>query len=85
MVPSVLIVDDEKHTREGLQHLPNPALRSRAAAVLARFAPPKRATVLDRYQAALPLTGDAPRGEALFARNCQTCQPLSNRDIPRWS
>ncbi|HZW31971.1 MAG TPA: c-type cytochrome, partial [Isosphaeraceae bacterium] len=60
-------------TREGLRRLPDPALRSRAAAVLAKFAPPARATVLDRYQAALPLPGDARRGEALFARHCQTC------------
>jgi putative membrane-bound dehydrogenase-like protein len=60
-------------TREGLRRLADPALRSRAAAVLARFAPPQRSSVLDRYQAALRLSGDAPRGEALFARNCQTC------------
>jgi putative heme-binding domain-containing protein len=60
-------------TREGLLHLADASQRVRASAVLAKFAPPQRSAVLARYQAALKLAGDAHRGEALFARNCQTC------------
>jgi putative membrane-bound dehydrogenase-like protein len=60
-------------TREGLLRLADPALKARAAAVLAKFAPPQRSAVIDRYQPALKLAGDAVRGRAVFARNCQTC------------
>ena len=66
-------------TREGLQHLADPALRGRATSVLAKFAPPQRSAVLDRYQAALKLTADARRGEAVFAKNCQTCHQHQGR------
>jgi putative membrane-bound dehydrogenase-like protein len=62
-------------TREGLQHRGDTTLRARAAAVLAKFAPPQRSAVLARYQDALKLPGDARRGEAIFAKNCQTCHP----------
>ncbi len=60
-------------TREGLERLADPALRNRAAAVLAKFAPPQRAAVIDRYQPALKLAGDPTRGRAVFEKNCQTC------------
>jgi putative membrane-bound dehydrogenase-like protein len=60
-------------TRELLQRLGDPALRTRAEAVLAKFAPPQRSAVIDRYQPALRLAGDADRGRAVFARNCRTC------------
>ncbi len=59
--------------RESLRHLADPAIQSRASAVLARFAPPDRSAVIARYQPALKLAGDAGRGEAVFVRNCQTC------------
>jgi putative membrane-bound dehydrogenase-like protein len=60
-------------TRQGLQQLADAALRARASAVLAKFAPPQRSAVLARYQDALKLAGDVRRGEAVFAKNCQTC------------
>jgi putative membrane-bound dehydrogenase-like protein len=60
-------------TREGLRRLADPALRDRAAAVLAKFAPPQRSAVIDRYQPALKLAGDPDRGWAVFAKHCQTC------------
>jgi putative membrane-bound dehydrogenase-like protein len=60
-------------TREGLQRLADPALKNRATAVLAKYAPPQRSAVIDRYQSTLKLAGDADRGRAIFARNCQTC------------
>jgi putative heme-binding domain-containing protein len=60
-------------TREGLGRLADPALRTRAAAVLAKYAPPQRSAVIDRYQPALELVGDPARGQAVFVKNCQTC------------
>jgi putative membrane-bound dehydrogenase-like protein len=60
-------------TRQGLAHLADPSLRERASSVLAKFAPQSRASVLARLEPALRLAGDPRRGEALFARNCQTC------------
>ena len=60
-------------TRDGLRRLAEPALRTRAAAVLAKFAPPQRSAVIDRYQPALKLAGDPVRGRAVFVKNCQTC------------
>jgi putative heme-binding domain-containing protein len=60
-------------TRERVQHLDDATLRSRAAAVLAKFAPPNRSAALSRYQPAIKLAGDARRGEVLFGRHCQTC------------
>jgi putative membrane-bound dehydrogenase-like protein len=59
--------------RTMLEHLQDAATRKRAAAILARFAPPQRADSLARYQAALKLSGDATRGAAVFAKNCLTC------------
>ena len=66
-------------TRQGLQQLADTALRTRASAVLAKFAPPQRSAVLARYQDALKLTADARRGEAVFAKNCQTCHQHQGR------
>ena len=41
--------------------------------MLAKFAPPQRAAVIDRYQPSLKLAGDPVRGRAVFVKNCQTC------------
>jgi putative heme-binding domain-containing protein len=60
-------------SRETLMRLPDAALKRRASAVLARFAPPDRSAALLRYRPALALAGDWRRGAAVFARNCQTC------------
>jgi len=66
-------------TRQGLAQLADAALRARATAVLAKFAPPSRSAVLARYRDALKLAGDPGRGAALFAKNCQTCHQHQGR------
>ncbi len=66
-------------TREALLHLADPGLRSRASALLARFAPPDRSSVLAKYRPALKLEGDARRGEAVFSRTCETCHQYQGR------
>jgi putative membrane-bound dehydrogenase-like protein len=66
-------------TREALNRLSNPTLRSRASAILARFAPPQRSAALARYQDTLKLGGDGRRGAALFDKHCQTCHQHQGR------
>jgi putative heme-binding domain-containing protein len=59
--------------RDALRRLPDEALRRRAVSKLDAFAPVDRSDVVARYRSALSLPGDPQRGEAVFARNCQTC------------
>ena len=66
-------------TREALLHLADAGLRSRAAALLARFAPPERSSALAKFQPALKLDGDKRRGEAVFSRTCETCHQYQGR------
>ena len=66
-------------TREALNRLSSPSLRSRASAILARFAPPQRSAALARYQDALKLDSDERRGAALFDKHCQTCHQHQGR------
>ena len=60
-------------SRDLLGRLPDAGLRSRASAVLAKFAPADRREVLRRYQPALSLPGEARRGAAIFETHCRTC------------
>src|SRR5262249_16864198 len=60
-------------SREALGRLPDAKLKERARAALAKFAPPQRSAALARYRAALSLRGNGHRGNAVFARNCQSC------------
>lgn len=60
-------------TRDVLRRIPEPALRDRALALLAKSAPPDRADVLKAFQPALTLSGDPKRGAEHFVKNCQTC------------
>jgi putative membrane-bound dehydrogenase-like protein len=75
IVPSEL----DAATREALLHFPDAKLRSRAAAVLARFAPLERSSVLAKYRAALALKGDNERGQSVFSRTCENCHQLKGR------
>jgi putative membrane-bound dehydrogenase-like protein len=59
--------------RDALQRVRDPALHARIVPILAKASPPDRAGVLRKYQAVLKTEGDARRGEALFAKNCQAC------------
>src|SRR5262249_12524486 len=60
-------------TREALLRLRDAAVRSRAAAVIAKYRPVGRSTALHRYQTSLALRGDPRRGATLFDRHCQPC------------
>ena len=55
-----------------------PALRERAAKLFAATATSSRKQVLDKYQAALKLTGDTVRGQKIFTMNCATCHRLGD-------
>jgi putative heme-binding domain-containing protein len=55
-----------------LQHR-DPAVRERAARLLAGTIDPDRQKVVEAYQVVLSLKGDARRGAQVFAKNCATC------------
>jgi putative heme-binding domain-containing protein len=69
----IAAVELDPANRDALLHLPDPTLRKRALAILARSEQGDRSNVVGRYQAAVKLTGDAGRGAVLFAKNCQSC------------
>lgn len=71
----------EPTVRDALRLTPDPALRQRVGAVLAKSAPPDRSGVLRAFQPALSLPADARRGAELFARHCQTCHQRQGQGI----
>lgn len=52
-------------------------IRERALKLLKGNLPADRKEVLERYQAALKLQGDARRGQAVFQKNCATCHRIA--------
>ena len=58
---------------EGLRRIRDTALRKRAEALLAKSVATDRRAVVQAYLPALGMSGNAQRGEELFAKNCQTC------------
>jgi putative heme-binding domain-containing protein len=61
-----------------LRKHPNVDLRKRALKILAGQIAPDRQKVVEAYQAALRLKGDATRGKMVFKKNCSTCHRLQN-------
>ncbi|MCS6851153.1 MAG: c-type cytochrome, partial [Gemmataceae bacterium] len=55
-----------------------PALRERAAKLLAQATHPDRQQLVEAYQRALTTKGDPQRGAALFAKHCASCHRLGN-------
>jgi putative membrane-bound dehydrogenase-like protein len=76
---SIVASELDAATREALLHLPDAGLRSRASALLAKFAPPDRTSVLAKYRPALALNGESRRGEGVFLRTCQSCHQHQGR------
>jgi putative heme-binding domain-containing protein len=60
-------------TREALRRLGDRTLQARVDKVLHDSPASDRRAVLKRYEPALTLKAEATRGQALFARHCQTC------------
>jgi putative heme-binding domain-containing protein len=61
--------------RERLLHHPDPAIAA-LAVKLFETANPDRKKVIDAYQPALKLSGDAAKGKAIFAKTCAACHQL---------
>lgn len=59
-----------------LQTSPDAKIRSRAAQLFAGVKLAKRQEVVDAYQKALTLKGDAARGKAIFKKECSACHQL---------
>lgn len=66
-------------TRQGrLTKHRNSALAARAGKLFAGAISADRAAVLAKYEAALTMKGDGPRGRAIFEKNCVTCHRVAN-------
>jgi putative heme-binding domain-containing protein len=63
-----------------LQEVGDVTIRARAQALLAKMGPsPSRASVLQRYQAALSLTGHEARGKKVFDQHCANCHKVNGQ------
>jgi len=69
-------VDVEPARLKLLQAYPDARLSARARQVLAGATFPRRQEVVDDYQKALRLKGDAARGKVLFKKECSACHAL---------
>jgi putative membrane-bound dehydrogenase-like protein len=63
--------------RQRLLQLRDPALRGRSARLFAGAVDPDRQKLIDAYGAAMPHTGNALRGKAVFTKNCSSCHRLA--------
>jgi putative heme-binding domain-containing protein len=59
----------------------NPGIRERAHRLLRDSLPADRKKVIDQYQIALLLDGDAKRGREVFKKNCATCHRVGGIGI----
>lgn len=71
---------DAAHVRQ-LVNSGLPALRDRARTLLQESLPRERLQVLERYQEALHLSGDARHGREVFAKNCATCHRVADAGV----
>lgn len=67
---------DALRTRQLTTH-PNAELRARASKLLSANLPAGRKEVLEKYQAALTMKGDAVKGKAVFAKTCAACHRIA--------
>lgn len=68
--------DLDAATREALLQLKDPAIRTRAEAVLSTGTEGARADIVSRYLQEVNETGDPQAGRELFTRRCATCHQL---------
>ena len=59
-----------------LQAHPNERIRARAAAAFSNSSLGPRSEVVDKYQAALTLSGNVERGRQVFRKSCSACHAL---------
>ena len=78
---TIALAELEPTDRDALRLTPDPALRKRVEALLAKSAPPDRGDVLRQFQSALTLPADPRRGAELFAKNCQTCHQHQGKGL----
>lgn len=72
-LPATLI---DRNTVERLNRHRSPDIRGRARRLMAEAQPADRKAVLEQFQAAVKLDGDAQRGQAVFTKNCATCHRI---------
>jgi len=64
--------------RQALREHPDAEIRTRAVKVFGDEASSARSDVLEKYQSALTLKGDADRGRMVFRKTCAACHRLEN-------
>ena len=69
----VLPTEIDAIRRQRLLKTPDRAVRERAAQLFVDVVRPDRQRIVDAYQPALNLTGDAARGAQVFAKTCAAC------------
>jgi putative heme-binding domain-containing protein len=62
-----------------LSRIPNADLQSRARKSLQKYQASNRREVVQKYQEALRLGGDAQRGSAVFTQNCLACHQMQGQ------
>jgi putative membrane-bound dehydrogenase-like protein len=72
----VALVDLDPARARLLQAYPDEKLRQQAQKLFASATLPRRQDVVDDYQKALGLRGDAARGKAIFKKACSACHNL---------
>ena len=72
-------VELEASTRQSLLETPNGSLKQRFQKLLATVATPDRQELVARFQPALNLAGNRPRGAAIFAKTCSLCHIIEGK------
>jgi putative heme-binding domain-containing protein len=75
-------VELEASIRQSLLKTPNDQLKRRFQNLLKTFSAPDREEVVLRFQPALQLEGDRPRGAVIFAKTCSVCHTVEGRGQP---
>ncbi len=78
-VKQILAADVDAPRRQRLLQHKDPAVRDRAAKLLAFAVNPDRQKVIESYHSVLTTKGDPGHGKQVFVKNCATCHRL--RDV----
>jgi putative heme-binding domain-containing protein len=74
----ILAVEVDAAARQRLLAHSSPAIRDRAAKLLAGGIDADRQKVIDRYRPALTKAGDKDRGKAVFTKSCSACHKVGD-------
>jgi putative heme-binding domain-containing protein len=76
---TISLVEVDAATRQAMQKIQNPEIKSRVQNLLQSALAPDRDEVVRRFQPSLQMAGDRRRGAALFAKTCVTCHAIQGQ------